>query len=410
MSDSIWPAPPVGVCLLPAALEVEVAILGAGIHGAALARELTLRGVSCALVDRGEVGGGTSQWSSQLLHGGIRYMLTGDIRQMREGLVERAIWARIAPHRCRWEAFWMPHRYWVEGLAHRFGIGLYDHWGAERPGWPLALELGRVPRTAFDADPRSAGGPFRGATAYADLMTWDRELTKDLAASSGASLLDFHDPEGFDDDAGGLKALRLRDRRDGSARRLVAQRWVFALGPWTDGAMSRWFGETRHRLRLSAGIHLWFDTVPGCDRPWAIRRTKGRILFVIPRDGMLQVGTTEREVGDGWVPIVAAEREELFEALESNLPAIPWRQMPIRSEELGVRPLVAAGGATTHLSREATLEKHGQFPNLTLVLGGKLTTARALMAHLATDLTGTRCEASTTEPLTLWDGHPAQIR
>jgi glycerol-3-phosphate dehydrogenase len=391
-------------------VEVEVAILGAGIHGAALARELTLRGVSCALVDKGEVGGGTSQWSSQLLHGGIRYMLTGDVRQMREGLVERAIWARLAPRRCRWEAFWMPHQFWAEGWAHRFGIGLYDHWGAERPGWPSALALGRVSRSLFDADPRSAGGPFRGATAYADLITWDRELTKDLAASSAATLLDFHEPEGFEDEAGDLKTLRLRDRRDGSIRRLTARRWVCALGPWTDQALFSWFGETRQRLRLSAGIHLWFDAVPGCDRPWAIRRPKGRILFVIPRDGLLQVGTTEREVDDGWVPIAEAEREELFEALESHMPAIPWRQMPIRYEELGVRPLVAAKGATSHLSREAILEKHDRFPNLTLVLGGKLTTARSLMAQLATDLTGSRCDTSTTEPLSLWDGHPAQIR
>ncbi len=410
MPDSPWPAPPAGICPLPAALEVEVAILGAGIHGAALARELTLRGVSCALVDRGEVGGGTSQWSSQLLHGGIRYMLTGDIRQMREGLAERATWARIAPRRCRWEAFWMPRRFWAEGLAHRVGIGLYDHWGSERPGWPPILALGPVPRTDFLADPRSAGGPFQGATAYADLITWDRELTKDLAASSTASLLDFHEPEGFEDEAGGLTVLRLRDCRDGRLRRLSAQRWVFALGPWTDGVMSRWFGETRHRLRLSAGIHLWFDAIPGCDRPWAIRRPQGRILFVIPRDGLLQVGTTEREVEDGWVPIVAAEREELLGALEANLPAIPWRQLPIRSEELGVRPLVAAGGNTTHLSREAILEKYHHFPNLTLVLGGKLTTARALMAQLATDLTGLRCETSTTSPLTLWNGHSPPIR
>jgi glycerol-3-phosphate dehydrogenase len=75
-----------------------------------------------------------------------------------------------------------------------------------------------------------------------------------------------------------------------------------------------------------------------------------------------------------------------------------------------VRPLLAAQGATAHLSREAVLDKHDRFPNLTLVLGGKLTTARALMDHLATDLTGMRCETSATEPLTLWDGHPAQIR
>jgi len=414
MSDSQWPAPPPlhgeGTRPLPAALEVEVAILGAGIHGAALSRELTLRGVSCALVDKGEVGGGTSQWSSQLLHGGIRYMLTGDIRQMREGLVERATWARIAPRRCRWEAFWMPHRFWVEGLAHRFGIGLYDHWGAERPGWPPGLRLGSVPGEAFGSDPRSMDGPFRGATAYADLMTWDRGLTKDLAASSEAVVLEFHEPENFETTEEGLHSVHLRDRRDGTLRHLRARQWVFALGPWTDGAMSRWFGDTRKRLRLSSGIHLWFDPVPGCERPWAIRRPKGRILFVIPRDGMLQVGTTEREVEDGWVPIVAAEREELFQALESRLPGVPWRQMPVRSEELGVRPLVASGGTTARLSREAILETHPRFQNLTLVLGGKLTTARALMDQLATNLTGMPCQASKTVPLRLWDGQTPQIR
>ncbi len=410
MSDSAWPAPPEGTSALPGSLVVEVAILGAGIHGAALARELTLRGVSCALVDRGEVGGGTSQWSSQLLHGGIRYLLTGDIQQMREGLAERATWFRIAPHRCRWEAFWMPHRSWPEGLSHRLGIGLYDHWGSERPGWPTELPLGGVPTSVFRGDPRSAGGPFRGATAYADLLTWDRDLTRDLAASSEALRLDFHEVEAFEDAAGALQAARLRDRRDGLSRRLEARRWVFALGPWTDGAMGTWFGETRPRLRRSAGIHLWFDPVPGCERPWAIRRPKGRILFVIPRDGLLQVGTPEREVEEGWVPIADTEREELFQALESNLPGIPWRQRPLRVEELGVRPLVAASGRTTHLSREAVLEPHPRFSNLTLVLGGKLTTARALMDRLATTLTGAPCPASRTEPLRVWDGQPAKIR
>lgn len=410
MPETAWPAPPEGLCTLPPTLETEVAILGAGIHGSALARELTLRGVSCALIDKGEVGGGTSQWSSQLLHGGIRYMLTGDLAQMREGLVERATWARIAPRRCRWEAFWMPHRFWAEGLAHRFGIGLYDHWGADRPDWPPHLTLGRVPQGVFAADPRGAGSPFRGATAYADLTTWDRELTRDLAASSQALRLDFHEPEAFGDVGGELKTLRLRDRRDGTLRTLTARRWVVALGPWTDGAMGQWFGETRKRLRLSSGIHLWFDAVPGCERPWAIRRPKGRILFVIPRDGQLQVGTTEREVADGWVPIAATEREELLEALDANLPAIPWRRLPVRAEELGVRPLVAAGGQTARLSREAVLERYARFANLTLVLGGKLTTARALMDRLATDLTGLHCPASTTEPLSLWDGQPPQIR
>ena len=406
-----WPELPVPRRGEPpgAAIEVDVGIVGAGIHGAALARELGLRGVSCALVDRGGVGSGTSRWSSQLLHGGIRYMLTGDLRQMREGLQERAIWMRIAPARCRWEAFWMPHRSWLEGLAQRFGIGLYDHWGHERPGWPEDLTLGAVPMETFHADPRAGRGPFRGATAYADLLTHDRDLTRDLAASSAAALLDFHQVEAWEDRRGSLGAACLRDLRDGGARRLSAGQWVFALGPWTDGAMRDWFGEASARLRLSAGIHLWFDPIPGCERPWAIRRPGGRILFVIPRDGLLQVGTTEREVAGGWAEILPAEREELFAALEVCHPAIPWRSLPLRDEELGVRPLVRGGGHTARLSREARLECHPRFDNLHLVLGGKLTSARLLMDTLATRLTGRECPASRTQPLRSWDGHAGGI-
>lgn len=393
-------------------IDTDVAIIGGGIHGCALARELTLRGVKCAVVDLGALGGGTSQWSSQLLHGGIRYLLTGDIRQMREGLAERATWARIAPWRCQWEAFWMPHTGFLEGISHRIGIGLYDHWGSDRPGWPDHLELGAVPEAAFAADLRSADGPFAGATAYADLMTWDRDLVRDLFASSRALCLEGHAVESFKDTDGRLTSARLRDQRDGSARTLVAKRWVFALGPWHDRSMKAWFGYDHRRLRLSSGIHLWFDALPGCERPWAIRRPEGRILFVIPRDGRLQVGTTEREVHTeegGAVAVQETEREELYDALETYLPGQPWRDLPVRAEEVGVRPLVRPAEdrrGTSGLSREAVLERGPLFNNLTSVLGGKLTTARALMATLATDLTGDPCPESATTPLVKWDGQP----
>ncbi|HWQ07648.1 MAG TPA: hypothetical protein VN436_01015, partial [Holophaga sp.] len=167
-----------------------------------------------------------------------------------------------------------------------------------------------------------------------------------------------------------------------------------------------WFQEVSHRLRLSAGIHLWLDAVPGCERPWAIRRPKGRIIFAIPRDGRMQVGTTEREVSTGWAPIADSEREELYGGLEATMPGIPWRSLKVWHEELGVRPLMGSQGATTRLSREAVLETHPRFQNLRLVLGGKLTTARHLMDKLATELTDRPCPASTTARLTKWDGQP----
>jgi glycerol-3-phosphate dehydrogenase len=265
-----------------------------------------------------------------------------------------------------------------------------------------------VPRDDFFADPRAARTQFRGAVAYTDLLTHDRDLVRDMMASSAATLLDFHEIEGFEDEGGGLKAVSLRDRRNGSIRVVVARRFVFALGPWMDRCLKDWFGEASNRLRLSSGIHLWFDPkgtpLERCQRPWAMMRSKGRILFVIPRDGLIQVGTTEREVEEGWVPIVEAEREDLFSVLGRIIPGIAWRGLPIAFQELGVRPLVAAKGGTDKLSREAVLETHPPFGNLRRVLGGQLPTARAHMAKLATDLTGDPCPASATAPLRLWDG------
>jgi glycerol-3-phosphate dehydrogenase len=412
MISATWPEDPPSAPedAKPTDLSIDVGIIGAGIHGAALARELTLRNVSCALVDKGSVGGGTSQWSTKLFHGGIRYLITGDIRQMREGLSERATWFRIAPHRCRWEAFWMPHEAWFEGWSHRLGIGLYDYWGSDRPLWPPNLKLGGVSQHLFEQDPRSKAGPFRGAVAYADCLTWDQDVVRDFVASSRAHVFDFHEVESWSDASDRLTTVNLRDRRDGEVRCLSAKQWVFALGPWTDEAMQAWFQEDVHRLRLSSGIHLWLDAVPGCEHPWAMRRPKGRILFAIPRDGLMQVGTTEREVQSGWVPIIEAEREELFRGLDECMPSIPWRSLGVHKEELGVRPLLGGQGNTSRLSREAILEQHPRFKNLRLVLGGKLTTARHLMERLATELTAIPCATSSTAPLTKWDGQTAPVR
>jgi glycerol-3-phosphate dehydrogenase len=103
------------------------------------------------------------------------------------------------------------------------------------------------------------------------------------------------------------------------------------------------------------------------------------------------------------VPVQDSEREELYQGLETCMPAIPWRALKVHREELGVRPLAGGPGSTARLTREAVLETHPRLANLRLVLGGKLTTARVLMDQLATQLTGTPCPASATEPLVRWD-------
>ena len=104
-------------------------------------------------------------------------------------------------------------------------------------------------------------------------------------------------------------------------------------------------------------------------------------------------------------PLTKKDREDLYDGLYENFPAIDWKSLEIVREEIGVRPLLGGTGQTSSLSREASLEKYDKFSNVWLVLGGKLTTARALMANLAVEITGKECPASKTTPLVQCDAY-----
>ena len=77
---------------------VDLLVVGGGITGAGVAREAALRGLSVALVERGDFASGTSSRSSKLIHGGVRYLAQGDVALVREAARERAVLRSIAPH------------------------------------------------------------------------------------------------------------------------------------------------------------------------------------------------------------------------------------------------------------------------------------------------------------------------
>src|SRR6266699_2692439 len=82
-------------------LTYDVIVIGAGINGAGIARDAALRGLKVLLLDKGDIGGGTSSWSTRLIHGGLRYLEHGEIGLVRESLRERETLFRIAPHLVR---------------------------------------------------------------------------------------------------------------------------------------------------------------------------------------------------------------------------------------------------------------------------------------------------------------------
>src|SRR5918912_1312236 len=81
--------------------QFDVIIIGAGINGAGIARDAALRGLRVLLIDKGDIAGGTTSWSTRLIHGGLRYLEHGELGLVRESLRERERLLRIAPHLVR---------------------------------------------------------------------------------------------------------------------------------------------------------------------------------------------------------------------------------------------------------------------------------------------------------------------
>ena len=105
--------------------DFDLIIIGAGINGAGVARDAAMRGLKVLLLDKGDVGSGTSSWSTRLIHGGLRYLEYGELGLVRESLRERETLLRIAPHLVRPLPFLLP---------------IYQH---ARRG-PLLLRLGMI--------------------------------------------------------------------------------------------------------------------------------------------------------------------------------------------------------------------------------------------------------------------------
>ena len=208
---------------------VDLLVVGGGINGVGIARDAAGRGLRVLLCEKGDLAGATSSASSKLIHGGLRYLEHGQFRLVREGLTEREVLLRMAPHLVHPLRLILPHG---EGARPRWlvraGLYLYDRLGGARtlPG-SRHLDLRRDP----------LGAPLRDTVrfgfAYSDCATDDARLTvlsaRD-AALRGAEILTRTELVGARREAGVWRA-QLRNA-DGATREVAARILVNAAGPW----------------------------------------------------------------------------------------------------------------------------------------------------------------------------------
>lgn len=378
--------------VLPEDVVHDVAIIGGGVNGCGIARDLAGRGASVLLCEQGDLAQATSSASTKLFHGGLRYLEHYEFRLVREALVERETLLRAMPHISWPLRFVLPHHAGLRpAWLLRLGLFLYDHLGGRAilPG-----------TRTLDLRADAAGAPlkaqFRKGFEYSDCWVEDSRLVvlnaRD-AADRGADIRTRTRCESAARDAHGLWRLSLRDMRGDTTSTARARTLVNAGGPWVqDVILNRTHRDSADRIRLVRGSHIVTRKLFAHDRAYIFQQTDGRIVFAIPYEGdFTLIGTTDtdHEGPPSEAVCTAAERDYLLNAVAGYFERPPSAADIVWTYS-GVRPLFDDGASS---AAEATrdyvlkLDRPGtDEPPLLNIFGGKITTYRRLAEAAAAKL------------------------
>ncbi len=369
----------------------DVAIIGGGCVGVGLFRDLSLHGVPCALIDARDFSSQTSSRSSKMLHGGIRYLENLDFDLVKEALMEKNQWLKMAPHLCYERDFVLPiykdsvRPKWMIYL----GLVLYDFLSAFKNSPYQILSA----KEAKNKIPQLREQGLKGAGLYHDAIVDDCKMTleclydglleKNSHAYNYTVLKKLTKKNEF-------HLLHLEDHLTGEVWQMTCKRVVFATGPFTDQLLAELNAfPWSPKLLPSKGSHLWFKKedfpIPS---PVVLTPKDGRVIFVIPQEELVLVGTTEKEVCEDFfdIEISPDEVNYLLQCLQEFFPENPLSAEQIHSTFAGIRPLVRDDGS---VNRGQTAREHKVFypaNNIHVILGGKYTTFRSMVQELAREI------------------------
>jgi glycerol-3-phosphate dehydrogenase len=350
---------------------LDVLILGGGINGAGVARDLALRnrraglGLRIGLVEQRHFASGTSGKNSQLIHGGLRYLKGLEFSLVSESLRERATLLEIAPHLVRPQHFLIPLYSWSANLFYRTGLVIYDALaGARTIREHRSLKRAEVIRLEpeLSADHLTSGAIFFDAQVHSARFVLENIFE---AARNGAIVVNYAHAE-----RAGPQAVRLRDSLTGRSFQVSARKLVDATGPWADP----------HALRLVRGSHIVVPRLNRSENAIAYFEPSGRVVFVIPwgeRGDLSLVGTTDVDhtAGPDSVHISPEEIDYLLGILKRLYPRCAGLR-PI-SAFSSLRPLVRDHSSSpTQASRGHRIWNSAD--GVLHISGGKYTTYRAM--------------------------------
>jgi glycerol-3-phosphate dehydrogenase len=409
------------------AQEFDLAIIGGGATGLGVAVDAAVRGLKVVLLEAHDFAKGTSSRSTKLVHGGVRYLAQGHLPLVWEALRERQHLLSNAAHLVQPMPFVMPayrrRDQWLYGL----GLKLYDLLAGPARLGPTRL-LGHA--DTLLALPGVRVTNLVGGVEYWDAQFDDARLALALArtaASHGALMLNHMPVTGLltEYPSGRLKGLTCQDAETGQERHLKARCVVNATGVWVDqieamlhapsGQLSG--AKLPRAVRPSQGAHLVVDASfwPGSSALLVPHTQDGRVLFAVPWQGKVLLGTTDTPKSQvDWEPkALESEIDQILQEAAKYLVKPPQRS-DVTSVWAGLRPLARPDqtskdqDATQNVSREhaVTVASNG----LVSVTGGKWTTYRAMAADVMQSIRKAQLISLTTEDVTvdtkLWGAPP----
>jgi len=347
----------------------DVVIIGAGINGAGIARDAAMRGLKVLLIEKGEIGAGTTSASTRLIHGGLRYLEHFEFGLVYESLRERETLLRIAPDLVRPLAMAIPiykqsRRGW---LTIRAGMVLYDllSWGKSLPRHRMLSRAESLERWP-GLNPEGLVG---SALYYDAQVEFPERLVRvniQSAREFGAEVLTHTR----------VKKITASGVEFGGQFAEAAV-IINAAGPWIDLVLEHASVKSPKLIGGTKGSHIVLHPFPGApaNAIYLEARSDGRPIFIIPWNKLYLIGTTD-------VPFVADPDEVRCEDWEIDyllsetnfaLPGAKLTRDNILQTYSGVRPLPYQSSTRRHFIRE-----HPQLNNLLSIVGGKLTTYRSL--------------------------------
>lgn len=358
----------------------DVLVIGGGATGLGIALDAVTRGFRTALVEAGDFAQATSSRATKLVHGGVRYLASGQIHLVYEALHERAVMMRNAPHLVHAQAFLLPTYSRLDLPFYGAGLMLYDLMSG-RASMGRTRVLGA--KASVERIPNLEARDLSGGILYHDGQFNDARLALAIArtaADRGATVLNYARCTRLVEEGGKLTGAVVADGESGAEWNVRAKVVINATGIFVDEVRRMDDAAAAPLMTVSRGSHIVVgpEALGGSAGIMIPKTRDGRVIFAIPWQGRVVVGTTDIAASKPQMEPghTDDEIEFLMETINPYL-AKPIRRGDVLSVFSGLRPLVTGDAEhTSKLSREHHIDVSKQ--GLITVAGGKWTTYRRM--------------------------------